>query len=144
MCTPGRPTTSVRALRLPASEAGTIVLVISGRIAHVDIAVLCEHVCGWLIGRDPDLVLCDVRGVVDPDVVAVEALARVQLTARRLGHRIRLRHASRELQALLVLTGLCDVVPLYEELSLEQKGESEEGEQALGVEEEADPGDLPV
>jgi hypothetical protein len=88
--------------------------------------------------------VCDVGAVFDPNLVTVDALARLQLTARRLGHRVRLRHASRELQELLALVGLRDVVPLCAGLPLEPRGQPEEREQSRGVEEEADPGDLPV
>jgi hypothetical protein len=130
----------VHALRPPA-EAGTIVVVISGRIARADIEALCDRVRAWLTDGGTDIVVCDVRGVVDPDVVAVDALARMQLTAQRFGHCIRLRHASPELQGLLALTGLCDVVPLCEELRVQARGETEVGEQPGGVEKERDPGD---
>lgn len=132
----------VRALR-PPTEPSTIVLVISGPIARADIPVLCGRVRFLLEGCDADRVVCDVRAVVDPDAVAVDALARLQLTARRIGREVRLRHACGELQELLTLAGLSDVVPLCDELSLEARGQAEEGEQARGVEEEANPGDLP-
>lgn len=133
----------MRALRPPA-EAGTIVLVISGRIARADIAALCERARACLDGNDADLVVCDVRGVVDPDAVVVDALARLQLKARRQGRQIRLLHPCDELRELLALTGLCDVLPLCDELPLEPRGKVEQGEHPCGVEEEADPGDLAV
>lgn len=57
-----------------------------------------------------DLALCDVRGV-EPDAVTVEALARLQLAARRHGCRVRLLHASRELLDLVAFMGLRDVLP---------------------------------
>ena len=58
--------------------------------------------------------ICDVSGVIDPDAVAVDALARLQLTARRLGYQIKLRSACHDLQELLALMGLRDVVPVAE------------------------------
>ncbi len=66
-------------------------------------------------GEDGALV-CDVGALVHADLRAVGDLARVQLAARRLGREVRLRHASRELQELLALTGLADVLPLSAEL----------------------------
>ena len=64
-----------------------------------------------------------------------EALARVELIARRLGSGIRLRGASVEMLDLLAFCGL----PL--ELVVEGEREAEEREEARRVEEERDPGD---
>jgi hypothetical protein len=52
---------------------------------------------------------CDV-GALPPDAAAIDTLARLQLTARRLGLELRLRHASSELQDLLAFAGLRDVL----------------------------------
>ncbi|MDQ3987315.1 MAG: STAS domain-containing protein [Actinomycetota bacterium] len=139
MAAPEESAAAVRALRPPA-DPSTLVLVISGRIAREDVPRLCERIRPWLDGSDADVVVCDVCGVVKPDAVAVEALARLQLTARRLGYRIRIRHACRELQDLLALTGLRDVF-LCEDLSLDPSGKAEEREQPRGIEEEANSGD---
>jgi len=72
----------------------------------------------WLCGRlgvlaatvAADRIVCDVGAVVQPDAVTVDALARLQLTARRSGREIRLKDASRELDELLHLTGLAGVI----------------------------------
>ena len=77
----------------------------------------------------PSTIVCDV-GALAPDAVAVDALARLQLTARRLGLEIRLRDASSELQDLLTFVGLRNV------LRVEAGGQAEQREQRLGVEEE--------
>ena len=77
----------------------------------------------------PRTIICDVGGVA-PDVHAIDALARLQLAARRLGMEIRLRHASSELQELVGFAGLRDV------LRAEAGGQTEQGEERLGVEEE--------
>jgi ABC-type transporter Mla MlaB component len=61
-----------------------------------------------------DVVRCDVAAVVHPDIVLIDALARLQLTARRFGCQVRLRHACGELRDLLALMGLTEVVPLCE------------------------------
>jgi ABC-type transporter Mla MlaB component len=54
--------------------------------------------------------LCDVQGV-EPDAVTVDALARLQLAARRQGCQVRLRNASDELLQLVDFMGLADVLP---------------------------------
>ncbi len=77
-------------------------------------------------------------GVTDPDLATVDALARLQLAARRLGRSIRLRHASRELRELLSLAGLSDVLPCGAELLVETERQAEEREEARGVQEERD------
>jgi anti-anti-sigma regulatory factor len=59
------------------------------------------------------IVLCDVEGVV-ADAAAVDALARLQLVARRAGCELRLRNASPELRDLVVFMGLRDVLPEQE------------------------------
>jgi hypothetical protein len=74
-------------------------------------------------------VACHV-GAAPADAGTVEALARLQLTARRRGLEISLREASSDLEALLGLCGLRDV------LRVEPGGQPEEGEQRGGVQEE--------
>lgn len=57
----------------------------------------------------PRTIVCDA-GVLPTDAHAVDALARLQLTARRDGRRIRLQRASPELEQLLEFVGLAEVV----------------------------------
>jgi anti-anti-sigma regulatory factor len=83
-----------------------------------------------------DVLVIDVSEVVHPDVSTVDAMARLQLQARRCGREARFCRASRELYELVDLLGLSDV------LRVEALGEAKEREELLGVEEEADPGDL--
>jgi hypothetical protein len=71
---------------------------------------LTERVCGVLRAHAGRELTCDVQGV-DPDAVAVEALARLQLAARRTGCRITMCSASPELLDLIGLLGLSDVLP---------------------------------
>jgi ABC-type transporter Mla MlaB component len=63
-----------------------------------------------LAGEDAGVVLCDVRGV-PADAATVDALARLQLAARRHGCRLRLVNASDELRELTAFLGLRDVLP---------------------------------
>jgi anti-anti-sigma regulatory factor len=72
------------------------------------------------------------------DIATVDALARLQLTARRLGWRLRLRNVSVELGELIELAGLTGV------LGVEPVGQPEEGEVTLDVEERVQRGDLPA
>jgi hypothetical protein len=58
-----------------------------------------------------------------PDLALIDALARLQLDARRLGWTVRLRDAPDELRALIELTGLGGVLPL------EARREAEGGEE---------------
>ncbi len=125
----------------PHPERGTIVLVIEGRIARSGIPGLCERVRDVLEGCGEELVVCDVGGILDPDVATVDALARVQLTARRMGRRIRLLHACWELTDLVDLMGLAGVVRTELALPLEAQRQAEQREQRVGVEEERDPAD---
>jgi ABC-type transporter Mla MlaB component len=134
------PTPPVRAVR-PPPEPSTIVLVMSGPIAREDVAGVCERVRVLLEGSHADQVVCDVEALVAADAVTVDVLARLQLTARRLGRRVRVRHACGELQDLLALMGLGDAVPLCGTSAVEPRGQTEQREQPIGVEEEADPAD---
>jgi ABC-type transporter Mla MlaB component len=123
-------------------EPGASVLILRGSIAHADVAALCERARALLERRRAGLIICDVATVVDPDATTVDALARLQLTALRLGGRIVLRDPCGELQDLISFAGLADVLPLV--LRVEPIREPEQRKEALGVQEEADPGDLAV
>ena len=108
---------------------------------RADLAVLDDRLRARL-ERDPaDLVVCDLAHLVAPEVAIVEALARLQLTARRHGAEMRLCNVSHALHDLLAVAGLCDVVGVCPDLGLEAERQAEEREPALGVEEEGDPAD---
>ncbi len=89
-------------------EPRTIVVEIGGRIDRADIPALCARVRLAMDGSDADLVVLDVAALTHPDCVTVDALARVQLTARRLGRGLRLRGVAPELRSLLCFVGLSD------------------------------------
>ena len=76
-------------------------------------------------------VLCDVR-LLPADLAAVNALARLQLAARRHGSMLLLAGASDSLRALIDLLGLADALPGVLERQAEQR------EDRLRVEEEAE------
>jgi hypothetical protein len=64
------------------------------------------------------------------DLALVDALARLQLAARRSGYEIAVTRAPRDVVELIELAGLSDV------LGVEAVGQPEQREQRLGVEEE--------
>jgi len=66
-------------------------------------------VCALLEQNGAPVAHCDVRAV-DPDAVTVDALARLQLAAKRHGCQVKLRGASDELRELVAFMGLEDVL----------------------------------
>jgi ABC-type transporter Mla MlaB component len=87
----------------------TVAFAVRGPIARADLPGLCDRVCSLLRGSGAAMVLCDVAGV-PPDAVTVDALARLQLAARRTGCRVCLSNASDELLELVDFMGLQDVL----------------------------------
>jgi anti-anti-sigma regulatory factor len=75
---------------------------------------------------------------MSPDLGTVDALARLQLAARRLGFEVRLCGASREVVELVELAGLGEV------LRVEARWQPEEREESSGIEEERELGDPPA
>jgi ABC-type transporter Mla MlaB component len=95
---------------MAASAPHTVAFAIRGPIRRADLPGLCERVCALLTRSGAEVAVCDVTGI-QPDAVTVDALARLQLAARRHGCQVRLRQASDELLDLLAFTGLRDVLP---------------------------------
>lgn len=85
------------------------VLLLQSRMAPCDIPGLCNQV-GRLVDDGVDLIVCDLSGVEEADSVVVDAIARIQLVARRGGSQVRLDHASAAVEGLLDLAGLKDSV----------------------------------
>ncbi|WP_242891749.1 STAS domain-containing protein [Actinomadura litoris] len=75
----------------------------------------CERLREALRESDaaPREVVCDLGGSAGPNMATLEILLRMQLTARRLGHEIRLYRPNAELVQLLEMIGLSDTLPLY-------------------------------
>ncbi len=88
---------------------GARVLVVDA-VARGDTRCLCERLRVLLAGSDAEVVVCEV-GALPANAVTVDALARLQLTARRLGRQIRLDGTTRELDRLIAFAGLADVLP---------------------------------
>jgi anti-anti-sigma regulatory factor len=83
-------------------------------------------------------IVFDVRALTtSSDVATIDTLARLALLMRRHGLEILLRGASQELVELLAFMGLLDV------LRVEPRGQPEEREQRVGIEEERELDDRP-
>ncbi|WP_158694420.1 STAS domain-containing protein [Streptomyces canus] len=120
---------------LPIVDAMTpAVLVLAGPVTRDEVTGLGDEVRALLRTTGAGVVVCDVAGLGPPGLGTVDLLARLQLAARRAGGRIRLRDPDPALHALLALVGL----------RFEVEGQVEQGEPALGVEEEVEPGEPAV
>jgi ABC-type transporter Mla MlaB component len=104
-------------------------------LAPADLPVLCTRLVERLEGRPGTLVVCDVSEL-PADAVAVDALARMQLTAQRVGCRVVLDRAPPELIGLIALFGLADVLGC--------RAEAEQREEPIRVEERVERRDPPV
>lgn len=122
-------------------EPPEAVLSIIGAIRSADMPTLCSRLRRLLKRTAAEPVICDVGRLVDEDALAVDALARLQLTARRSARNIRLRHASGELRDLLGLMGLAAVLPLEAGLAVETRRQAKQREEPGCVEEEGDAAD---
>ena len=94
---------------MAASPSSTITFAIWGPIARGDLPGLARRVCTLLTETGATVAMCDVAEVA-VDAVTVDALARLQLAARRQGCQIRLLHASAPLRDLVAFMGLGDVL----------------------------------
>ena len=126
----------------PRREPPTAILAIGGPIGCGDAERLCARLRALAADSDAEVIVVDVRALA-ADARSVDALARLQLTARRLGRRIRLHRASSELDALLSFLGLAAVVG-GRAASGHCRRQAEERKQPLGVEERVDRDDAPA
>ena len=94
---------------MTTAEPRAIAFTIHGPIERADLPGLRDRVCALLQRARPEVAYCEVGGI-DPDAVTVDALARLQLAAKRRACQIRLRGASDELRALVAFMGLADVI----------------------------------
>ena len=95
---------------MAASTSRTITVTIRGPLERADLPGLLQRTCALLEeGGDIDLLRCEVAGIA-ADAVAIDALARLALAARRQGCVVRLCEASDELRALVAFLGLADVL----------------------------------
>jgi len=86
-----------------------------------------------IVGPDGDeMARCALEGSGDPDIGAVDELARLALLASRLGGALAITDLSADLKALLDLTGLRAEVA---RLRVEVEGQTELGEKPIGIQE---------
>jgi len=126
---------------------GERVWVVEPGIDAAGIAGHCERFAAFAAeGTDREVIVCDVGAITHPDLPTLSLLARLQMTARRLGRGIQLHRAQRRLIELILFSGLGGVLPLYpgSGLALEPGREAEEREEPLDIEEVVDPLDPPV
>lgn len=98
---------------VPEERPKTIVVVLDGQISSSTVPRLCENLRAALEASDAEVVVCDVGTLAAASPVTLDvldALARLQLTAKRLGRTVRLANVSTQLQALLTLTGLSETL----------------------------------
>jgi ABC-type transporter Mla MlaB component len=94
-----------RRISVPAAHDARVTLTIRGPLARDDLPGLFARTCALLATGDVELLRCEITDVA-ADAVAVEALARLALAARRAGAQARLSGASKELLALVAFMGL--------------------------------------
>jgi ABC-type transporter Mla MlaB component len=127
----------------PVPPSRPIVIIVRGPIAPGATRELCERLCVAAASCTPEPVACDVSALTETDELALDALARLQLTAHRLGTSIRLHNAREQLVDLLALVGLSNLLPVVAEpggSGIDPDGLAEQREQ-VRVDEEVDPGD---
>ncbi|HEX5566435.1 MAG TPA: STAS domain-containing protein [Streptomyces sp.] len=154
--------------RSPRSKTAALVLASDGPVTRADIPRLCERLCRLPHGSRAGPVTVDIGEFATADLVTVEALARLWLTAHRLGRRIRLRRAGGDLRRLLAWTGMAEVLLAADEdpdaaqgedpdalpvpvpgtepaasAGAERGGQCEQREQPGSVQESVDPADPP-
>jgi ABC-type transporter Mla MlaB component len=117
----------------------SIVLAVGGPLAPTDVPAFCERTRELLEESGAELVVCDVGDLTEEDALTLDLIARLQLTAKRLGARVCVRNASERLCELLTFTGIAEVCGLRVEL----ERQPEQGEERLRVEEERELDDAP-
>jgi len=95
------------------AHIGTLRFSVRGPLARDDLPRLYERFCALVSEHAPARILCDVADVA-PDAVAVDALARMQLAARRHDCVVTLTGMQGELRTLVALMGLTNVLPASE------------------------------
>lgn len=128
----------------PDLERSTGLLVVAGPIADdSDVHALTERLSAVIASCDAQVIVCDVSAL-PPCARSIEALARLQLTARRHNRHIRLQRASPCLEHLLEFVGLADVMSGKAPSGGQRHRRAEDREHPLCVEERVDRGDPPV
>jgi ABC-type transporter Mla MlaB component len=94
---------------MAASAQRSVSIAIRAPLNREDLPGLFGRTCALLAGRGTDELRCEVSGIA-ADAVAVDALARLALAARRRDCSVRLCGASQDLRTLVAFAGLDDVL----------------------------------
>jgi hypothetical protein len=94
---------------MAASRSRIATLTIGIPLQRADLPGLVRRTCALVEDGKVGTLRCEVAGL-EADAVAVDALARLALAARRHGCQVRLGRASRDLLALVAFMGLGDVL----------------------------------
>jgi hypothetical protein len=131
----------------PEPEPGTIRLTIATSFEPERVAAVCRRVQRIVVAGTCRRIECTIEGS-GHDLAIVDLLARLWLIARRQRCTMQIRHRDEELVGLMGLVGIASVLPVgpidLTAPASQARRETEHGEQTLGVEEEADPGDRSV
>jgi ABC-type transporter Mla MlaB component len=119
----------------PTSTACTV----RGPLARSDVGGLGARLRMLIEASGAQIVACDLDARVAADLVAVDALARLTLQARRLGCSMVLGTAPDGIEELLEFAGLAELV-----LAVEAGRQAEQREELVGVEEERELTDPPA
>ncbi len=119
-------------------------LVLAGRIGPGDVVRLEDVLERVIDGTDSNTVVCDVRGIEQPDAGTVDALARLALMAHRRGTRLVLAGPAPTLRELLAFAGLTRVLRAAPPSVFQRERQPEEREVARDVKEERDTADPAV
>jgi hypothetical protein len=121
--------------------SGALIVVVDRPAAFEAVDALCARVHAAILSAGAHVLVCDVSALASADEVALETVARLQLTAKRTHTSLRLVGVAPLLDDLLGAVGLAGVGRERSDLVVD--GHAEEREQR-GVDEEVDAGDLPV
>ncbi len=95
---------------MPGADERSATLAIRAPLKREDLPGLFARTCALLQLASPQLLSVEVAQI-EPDAVAVDALARLALAARRHGCAVQLRGASPQLELLIEFIGLADALP---------------------------------
>jgi hypothetical protein len=99
----------------PSSHEADSVIVLGAQPDGASRSAARERVRSLIRDRSKRVVICDVGQISGPAIDVLDTLAYLQLTARRCGGQIRLRHAHWWLVQLLELTGLAVALPIVDD-----------------------------
>ena len=130
-------------VRGPGNAHDPPLLVIPKAIGRQEIRKLCRRIRRLVRESGGGRVRCDL-GDIGVNLGTVDTLCRMQLAALRSGGTLQLENVCGELLDLIDLVGLSDLLPGCRQLAREAKRKAEQGEEAVGLQEERDAGDPPV